>query len=335
MENNYLILRKGMYWDHNSPVIFLGNKNPQRNLVNVGSKVIIEKKLGGEIKFLGYGEIDLIKQITPEESKFDNHQWNIYFKNYIKFYPPRMKNFEIRRLVNSLPYYRWFDSIRPINKEAFTRIIKFCSDENWKLLLEEIPSVHSQYITINLLLLENESEILEYKTSMLTITKPPEKLIRLKEDLKKTNQKEIQHAINVIESELKKKIQEEIIITISSFLNSKGGTLIVGVDDNKKIIGIENDYQKLSRKKDWDEWVLELRNLLDKYIDKDIISQLHLTQILKNNKTIARIDVPPSPKPIYIKHENDEKFYIRSLNSSEKLSTRQSHEYIKERWKNH
>jgi hypothetical protein len=337
MENNYLILRKGKYWDHASPVIFLSNKNPSKDLVKKGSKVIIEKELSGEIKYLGYAEVESVKEINPRDAEFPNHQWNIYFKNDIKFYPARVKNSEIRKLLNTLPNYRWTDSIRPLTKDVFERIIKFCFDENWRLFLDEIPSVHSQYITLDQLLLEDESEILEYKTSMLTSTQPPQELIRLKDSLKKTNENndDIYRQINKIETEQKKNIQEEIIKAIVAFLNSNGGTLIVGVDDNKNLIGIENDYQRLSKKKDWDGWVLELRNLLDKYIDDSIISQLHLTQILKNGKTIARIDVPSSPKPIYMKYEKDEKLFIRRLNSSEKLSNRQSNEYIKERWKNY
>lgn len=54
MENNrFLILRKQKYWDYNKPVFYLGDKNPNRNFIEVGSKVIIEKEMGGEIKFIG------------------------------------------------------------------------------------------------------------------------------------------------------------------------------------------------------------------------------------------------------------------------------------------
>src|SRR5690554_3311717 len=37
-------------------------------------------------------------------------------------------------------------------------------------------------------------------------------------------------------------IEFEIIKTIAAFANTNGGTLIVGVDDNGQVLGLENDF---------------------------------------------------------------------------------------------
>jgi hypothetical protein len=55
-DNGFLILRKIKYLDYNQPIYYPGNKNPYKKLIVVGAKAIIEKELGGEIKFVGYGE---------------------------------------------------------------------------------------------------------------------------------------------------------------------------------------------------------------------------------------------------------------------------------------
>jgi predicted HTH transcriptional regulator len=172
-----------------------------------------------------------------------------------------------------------------------------------------MSSFPSQEIPIDDILIENESEFLEYKSSMLTLTQ-------------KTN--------TLQEADYKKKeIQKEIPRVIVAFLNSKGGTVIVGVDDNRNIVGIEKDYEELSKKKDWDGWVLHFRNLLKKYIDDELVSQsLKLKQYTKNGKTIVRIDISESPKPIYFKDSNESHFYIRSFNSSEKLDTKYAIDYM-------
>lgn len=135
---------------------------------------------------------------------------------------------------------------------------------------------------------------------------------------------------NPQETEYKKKeIQKEIARAIVAFLNSKGGTLIVGVEDNGNILGIEHDYEELSKKKDWDGWFLHLSNILKNYIDDELVSQsLKLKTYPKNGKTIARIYIPESPKPIYFKDNNESHFYIRSFNSSEKLDTKYAMDYM-------
>ena len=75
-------------------------------------------------------------------------------------------------------------------------------------------------------------------------------------------------------------------------------------------------------------------DILEKYMDKQVIHQVKLTSYVINDKTIARIDIPPSPKPIYLKYGNNERdFHVRSFNSSEKLNTEQAIDYINIRWK--
>ena len=40
--------------------------------------------------------------------------------------------------------------------------------------------------------------------------------------------------------------QLAILKTIAAFMNSEGGTLIVGVDDSGNILGVEKDYETFS-----------------------------------------------------------------------------------------
>ena len=100
--------------DDKSPIYYLGEKNKNKHLVHIGAKVIIEKELGGEIKFLGYAEVESIEKDEKKtrrieysfgENKQINEGYNVYFKNYVKFQPPRIKSNEIRRKLNLLPNY--------------------------------------------------------------------------------------------------------------------------------------------------------------------------------------------------------------------------------------
>ena len=42
-----------------------------------------------------------------------------------------------------------------------------------------------------------------------------------------------------------KKLEEVILKTVAAFANSQGGTLLIGVDDEGTILGLEQDYLSL------------------------------------------------------------------------------------------
>ena len=118
MVNTYLIMRKVKYFDFDEPRFFIGSTNPNRNLLEIGAKVIIEKEWNAEIRFIGHAEIEVIKENLNATDNRKGEQI-VELTNFEKFFPPRIKNAEIRSLLNMLPGYRWYDSIRPINKEIF------------------------------------------------------------------------------------------------------------------------------------------------------------------------------------------------------------------------
>lgn len=52
---------------------------------------------------------------------------------------------------------------------------------------------------------------------------------------------------DIREGNINKKLEYVVAKTISAFLNSEGGTLIIGVDDDENILGLEKDMQTLSK----------------------------------------------------------------------------------------
>ena len=139
---------------------------------------------------------------------------------------------------------------------------------------------------------------------------------------------------------IRMKVQKEIFLTIAAFSNTKGGTIIVGVDDRGKVLGIEDDYKELSKTKDWDGWQRKFRDLFWKYFDDKLLIQNiePIQYVLDNNKTVVRIDVPKGSSPVYINkngNANETEFYIRTFTSSEKLDGKFIYDFIssKEEWK--
>lgn len=160
------------------------------------------------------------------------------------------------------------------------------------------------------LIVSGESEVLEFKSSL-----------RWDYKFGKTN----------------KKLEEVIIKTIAAFANSNGGTLLIGVDDSGKILGLENDYSWLLGDKD--EFELHLRNVVNKSFGPAFSAKkLKVSFPTVEGQEICQVEVQISDKPIIIKGTDGngvpfEKFYVRNGNSSIELPASQIVDYLNNKTK--
>jgi Putative DNA-binding domain len=135
-------------------------------------------------------------------------------------------------------------------------------------------------------------------------------------------------------------MEQVILKTVASFLNTeKGGTLLIGVTDDKEIIGLDLDYQTFSKANKRDAFQLFLINdLLLPKLGKDLATLIDITFHEVERKDICRIIVKPSPRPVFVevKAKGDKKqrcLFVRSGNLTSKLTTDQEIEnYCKSRW---
>ena len=77
---------------------------------------------------------------------------------------------------------------------------------------------------------------------------------------------------------LNKKLEKQISIAISGFMNGQGGILIIGVDPTGKPVGISKDYS-LVQNKNADGFERELRNSVEKYLKQKIADVLVISII--------------------------------------------------------
>lgn len=132
---------------------------------------------------------------------------------------------------------------------------------------------------------------------------------------------------NLFTNKFDKEIEHAVLKTIAAFLNSAGGTLFIGVDDRKNIIGLDND-----KFKDEDHILLHLTKLI-----QDRISMQHSRFILasiesSNGFQILRVDVKPATDPAYVIHNNEEVFYVRSGPLTSQLRVSEVYDFIKSRF---
>lgn len=133
--------------------------------------------------------------------------------------------------------------------------------------------------------------------------------------------------------ENKKSVLMELIIlkTAAAFLNSDGGTLLLGVSDDGTAVGLEHDYQTL-QKKNADGYELFLSDLLFGHFGKNISPFISMSFHQLDGREVGLITVQPAPSPIWVKEGVDEHLYIRAGNSTRRLSTREALAYFTSRF---
>jgi hypothetical protein len=134
------------------------------------------------------------------------------------------------------------------------------------------------------------------------------------------------------ERRVNKELEYAVAKSIAGFMNAKGGTLLIGVTDEKTPIGLDMDYSTLKRKGS-DGFTLHLIQILNSHLGKEHSAFLSANIIHFAGKDICRIDVLPSNKPVYVVHDGQEEFFLRALASTQPMQIREAHEYIKMRWK--
>ncbi|MBD3350343.1 MAG: DEAD/DEAH box helicase [Candidatus Lokiarchaeota archaeon] len=126
-----------------------------------------------------------------------------------------------------------------------------------------------------------------------------------------------------------KKLEYTVAKTLSAFMNTNGGSLIIGINDDGKILGLENDFKTLGKKQNKDGFKLHLINNINNYIGKEYHTFLSVKIEEIDNKLICIIDVSPSDKPAFI---NDDQFFIRTCASSQRLGIREALDYVSSHW---
>ena len=157
------------------------------------------------------------------------------------------------------------------------------------------------------LLLENEHDRLEFKSSL----RFDYKTLQANRDVEKAAMK-----------------------TIAAFLNSKGGHLVLGVNDARLPIGLESDYQTLQRK-DADGFENHFTQAFNSMIGPEFRNLIKLWFPIVQGRDLCVVQVLASPRPAYLKTDNNEQFYMRTGNTSTALKLSEIEAYSHSRWPRH
>ena len=130
-------------------------------------------------------------------------------------------------------------------------------------------------------------------------------------------------------------IEHSAFKNIAAFLNTDGGVLLVGVEDNLNIIGIDTtDYPTFKESDKNDAFLKHFDNLLGKFLGNDFNSIVSIDLESVSGRKVAKICVKKkAPEPVFLKQKGKaEEFYIRRSASAVALSAKEMLNYTKIHW---
>lgn len=126
-------------------------------------------------------------------------------------------------------------------------------------------------------------------------------------------------------------MEKSIAKTVAAFLNSKGGVLYIGVDDDGNIIGLDEDYAFLE-KPNSDRFRLKLKHCLEGFLRNKIIFENILIEFPNiKGREICKVSISPSSTPIFLHDGNKQECYVRVDNESIPYTTNEFFEYWQRR----
>jgi ATP-dependent Lon protease len=189
--------------------------------------------------------------------------------------------------------------------EATERFVETPEQRTVRLSEPEPAAPHEQR-TVAELIEDGESETVEFKAS-----------IRYDIETKGANTELIRGPVK----------------TVSAFMNTEGGTLLIGITDKEKtVVGIENDVKTL-RNANVDEYERHLRQALIDAFGVEFTPYVKVSFPDVDGVQVCRVDVGTSPKPVFVAGKGQGKeFYIRSGPRSDPLDPEATHGYIEMHW---
>jgi len=123
------------------------------------------------------------------------------------------------------------------------------------------------------------------------------------------------------------RIEYSVLKTIAGFLNTNGGTLLIGLADDGSPVGIQVD-----RFENEDKAHLHLVDIIKSRLGILAVTNLHTHFEDHNGCRIIMVQCMKSPVPVYLKEGDTEHFFIRTGPSTTELSASQIQAYIKQRF---
>ena len=134
-----------------------------------------------------------------------------------------------------------------------------------------------------------------------------------------------------------KEMERVVVKTVAGFLNSQdGGVLVIGVDDNKTVLGLGADYKTLGTRPNRDGFEQALQQTLTNAVGVRNYNRIKVDFCNVQGHEICVLRVSPASGPVYVEERTPSgtqtSFYLRTGNTTKPLTVREAVGYAAERW---
>ena len=137
---------------------------------------------------------------------------------------------------------------------------------------------------------------------------------------------------NVREQRKDKRMEDAVVKTVAGFLNTDGGTLFIGVTDDRQPIGLSHDVV-LVKPASVDGLVNWLTTHLVGALRHPAVMRTRMRIDEVDSVEVCRVDVARSSVPVRARMSDaDEVFWVRMNNSTRSLPEAEADEYIRDHW---
>jgi serine/threonine protein kinase len=120
--------------------------------------------------------------------------------------------------------------------------------------------------------------------------------------------------------------------TVAGFMNGEGGTLLIGVDDEGRVIGIEDDITTLNTKPNRDGWELHFTTIMENHLGPDAAACVSVEFETTREGTVAVVRCLPRSRPTWVRDGKARILFARIGNSTRRLPEPFADVYIEDNW---
>ena len=135
---------------------------------------------------------------------------------------------------------------------------------------------------------------------------------------------------DMIHNQINKHLRFSCLKTIAAFLNSEGGTLIIGVEDDGNVLGLDNDLT--SMKNSLDRFEQLIAELVTYRIGPEYAKFIAVRFEAIDGQNICAVDVETSSVPAFMESDRGKEFYVRVGNTTRSLDPEQTVNHIQINW---
>jgi DNA-binding response OmpR family regulator len=111
-----------------------------------------------------------------------------------------------------------------------------------------------------------------------------------------------------------KRMENACLKTVAAFMNSDGGFLLIGVDDEGQSLGLDHDGFDSE-----DRLLLHWNGLIKQYLGVQVSPRVRSTVVGSGGKRVLAVQCLTSSQPVFFRRDQDEIFFVRTGNGSHAL----------------